>query len=122
LTDLTGYADVDGSMHKYRKAISGYAYLINGAAMSWCSKWQEIITLLTTKTEYVATMHGTKEGLWLRSLINKIFEKFSGPITLFGDNQSAIALTKDHQYHTCTKYINICFHFICWIVEKEKSN
>ena len=36
--DLTGYADADGSMHEDRKAISAYAYLIDGAAMSWSSK------------------------------------------------------------------------------------
>ena len=37
--------------------------------------------------------------------------------TLFSDNQSAIALTKDHQYHTRTKHISIRFYFISWIVE-----
>ena len=37
--------------------------------------------------------------------------------SLFSDNQSAIALTKDHQYHAHTKHIDICFHFIHWIVK-----
>ena len=37
--------------------------------------------------------------------------------TLSSDNQSAIALTKEHQYHMHTKHINIHFHFICWIIE-----
>ena len=40
--------------------------------------------------------------------------------TLFSDNQSAITLTKEHQYHARTKHINICFHFIRWIVEDGK--
>ena len=39
------------------------------------------------------------------------------PTTLFSDNQSAIALTKDHQYHPGTKHIDIRFHFIHWIIE-----
>ena len=39
---------------------------------------------------------------------------------LFSNNLSAIALTKDHQYHAHTKHINICFHFICWVVENGK--
>jgi len=59
--DLTGYADADGSMHEDRKAISGYAYLINGAA-TWSSKQQEIIALSTTEAEYVAATHATAEG------------------------------------------------------------
>jgi len=38
-------------------------------------------------------------------------------MTLFGDNQSAIALTRDGSYHACTKHIVICYHFICFTVE-----
>ena len=35
---LHGYMDVDGSMAKDRKAVSGYAFLIDGSAVSWASK------------------------------------------------------------------------------------
>jgi hypothetical protein len=38
--------------------------------------------------------------------------------TLFSDNQSAIALSQDHQYHARTKHIDIGFHFIRWIIEQ----
>lgn len=38
--------------------------------------------------------------------------------TLFSDNQPAIALATDHQYHPRTKHIDVCYHFICWIVEE----
>ena len=31
---------------------------------------------------------------------------------LYGDNQSAIALTKDGSFHARTKYINIRYYFI----------
>ena len=41
-------------------------------------------------------------------------------MTLFSNNQSAIVLTKEHQYHAWTKHINICFHFIWWVVENSK--
>ena len=36
---------------------------------------------------------------------------------MFSDNQSAIALTHDHQYHARTKHINVRYHFIHWVVE-----
>jgi hypothetical protein len=39
-------------------------------------------------------------------------------MTLFSDNQSAIALSQDHQYHACTKHIDIHFYFIRWIIEQ----
>ena len=102
------------------RAISGYAFLIDGGAMSWSSKKQEIVSLSTTESDYVAATHAAKEALWLRLLIGELFVPFDEPTTLFSDNQSAIALTKDHQYHTHTKHINIHFHVIRWVVENGK--
>jgi hypothetical protein len=114
---LKGYADADGSMAEDRHAISGYAFLLHGGAVSWAAKRQEIVSLSTTESEYVAVTHASKEALWLRSLISQLFDIALEPTTLFSDNQSAIALTKDHQYHPRTKHIDIRFHFIRWIIE-----
>jgi hypothetical protein len=118
--DLEGYADADGSMMEDRRAISGYAFIVNGGAVSWSAKRQEIISLSTTESEYVAATYATKEALWLRSLIFEVFGKTLPPTTLFSDNQSAIALAKEHQYHARTKHIDIRFHFIRWIIEEGK--
>ena len=114
---LTGYADADGNMAEDRHAISGYAFLLHGGAISWSTKRQEIISLSTTESEYVAATYAAKEALWLRSLLSQLFNINLNATTLFSDNQSAIALTKDHQYHARTKHIDIRFHFIRWIVE-----
>ena len=114
---LMGYADADGSMAEDQRAITGYAFLIDGSAVSWLSKQQEIVSLSTTESEYVTAMHGMKEALWLRSLLSKLFGPISEATTLFSDNQAAIALTKDHQYHARTKHIDVRYHFICWVIE-----
>ena len=116
--ELEGYEDADGSMAEDRKAISGYAFLVNSVAVSWSVKRQEIISLSMTESEYVATVHAAKEALWLRSLISSLFGIDIHTTTLFSDNQSTIALTKEHQYHARTKHIDICFHFLHWIVEE----
>ena len=97
--ELRGFADADGSMAEDRHAISGYAFLLHGGAVSWAAKRQEIVSLSTTESEYVAVTHASKEALWLRSLISQLFDIVLAPTPLFSDNQSAIALTKDHQYH-----------------------
>ena len=54
------------------------------------------------------------------SLITEVFSPVDGAITLFSDNQSAIVLTKDHQYYARTKHIDIHFHFICWVINDGK--
>ncbi len=89
----------------------------DGGAVSWSSKKQEIVSLSTTESEYVAAMHGMKEALWLRNLLAEVFEPLTDATTLFSDNQSAIALTKDHQFHPRTKHIDVRYHFIRWVVE-----
>lgn len=114
---MKGYADADGSMQEDRRAISGNAFLIDGGAVSWYSKRQEIVSLSTTESEYVAATHTAKEAIWLRQLIMQIFKPIDGPTILFSDNQSAIALTKDHQYHARTKHIDIRYHFLRWVCE-----
>ena len=116
---LVGYADANGSMLEDRCAIMGFAFLIDGGAVSWSSKKQEIISLSTTESKYVAATHGMKEGLWLQSLLAEIFEPFKDAMMLFLDNQSAIALTRNHQYHARTKHIDVHCHFIRWVVENR---
>ena len=119
---MIGYADADGSMAEDWRATSGYAFLVDGGAVSWSTKRQEIVSLSTTESEYVAATRAAKEVLWLCLLIGQVFGPFplDTATTLFSDNQSAIALSKDHQYHTRTKHIDIHFHFICWIINDNK--
>ena len=117
--ELNGYADADGNTAEDRHAISGYAFLLHSGAVSWTTKHQEIISLSTTESEYIAATYTAKEALWLRSLISQLFNTTLEATTLFSDNQSAITLTKDHQYHTRTKHIDVRFHFIRWIIENR---
>ena len=116
--EIRGYTDVDGNMAEDRHATSGYTFMINGGAVSWSAKHQEIITLSTMESEYVGATYAAKETLWLCSLISQIFKSTLSTTTIFSDNQSAIVLAKDHQYHAWTKHINIRYHFIRWIIEK----
>jgi hypothetical protein len=99
-------------MGEDRCAITGYAFLIDGGAVSWSSKQQEIVSLSTTESEYVMATHRMKEVLWLPSLLSKVFQPIKPPTTLFSDNQAAISLTKDHQYHAHIKHIDMRYHSI----------
>jgi hypothetical protein len=111
---IIGYSDADRMSNKDRHAISGYTFLIDGGAISWSAKWQDIVALSTTEAKYVAATHAAKEALWLRFFIGKLFRPKinSKPMTLLSDNQSAIALTKDSQFHARSKHIDIRYHFI----------
>ena len=60
---LVDYADADGSMAEDRHAISRYALMLHGGAISWSTKWQEIVSLSTTESKYVAMTHVAKKVL-----------------------------------------------------------
>jgi hypothetical protein len=81
--DLLGYADADGSMAEDRHAISRYAFILHSGAVSWSAKCQEIVSLSTTESEYVATTNATKEALWLHSLLSQLFNTKLKATTLF---------------------------------------
>ena len=119
---IPGYPDADGATQDHRHAISGYAFLIDGGAVSWFSRKQEIVTLSTAEAEYVAATHAAKEAIWLKRLITETFDFPDNPITLHCDNQSAIALTKDNAHHSRTKHIDIRYHFIRYSVQDGKIN
>ena len=91
--------------------------MVDGGAVSWSLKKQELVTLSTTEAEYMAATHAAKEAVWLRHLMAELFSPPHKPTILYGDNQSAIALAHGGQYHACTKHIDICYHFIHYIIK-----
>ena len=116
--DLQGWVDADGASQEHRRAISGYVFMVDGGAVSWTFKKQELVTLSTTEAEYVAATHAAKEAMWLRALFSEIHAEIkSGPTTIFGDNKSAIALAHSGNYHARTKHIDIRYHFIRYIID-----
>jgi hypothetical protein len=114
---LVGYVDADGASQEHRRAISGYVFMVDGGAVSWSSKKQELVTLSTAEAEYVAQTHAAKEAIWLRRLLTEIFKAVDTPTILFSDSKSAIALANDGHYHARTKHIDIRYHFIRYIIE-----
>jgi hypothetical protein len=93
--------------------------MVDGGAVSWSSKKQELVTLSTTEAEYVAMTHAAKEALWLRTLFGEVFAPINKPTTIFGDNKSALTLATGGQYHPRTKHIDIRYHFIRYIIEAQ---
>jgi hypothetical protein len=117
--ELVGYTDADGSSQDHRRAISGLAFLIDGGAISWSSRKQELVALSTAEAEYVAATHAAKEGIWLRRLIGELFDTINTPTTLYCDNQAAITLAITDNFHARTKHIDIRYHFIRHAVDSE---
>lgn len=114
---LTRYTDADGASQEHRRTISGHVFFVNGGAVSWSSRKQELVTLSTAEAKYVAATHAAKEAIWLRNFITEIYTTTEAPTTLYCDNQAAIAMATNGNYHARTKHIDIRYHFIRYQVE-----
>ena len=93
---------------------------MGAGAILWSSKKQHVVALSSTKAEYIMQMHMAKEALWLHSFLQELHSAPDDLLILNCNNQGVIALAKDNKFHTCTKHIDMCYHFICKAVEDRK--
>jgi hypothetical protein len=91
-----------------------------GGCISASSKRQPIIALSSTEAEYIAMTHAAKEAIWLRALIGELYKPVTESTQVHCDNQSAIALSKDNQFHERTKHIDLRYHFIRETIESQQ--
>ena len=108
-----GYTDADWEGDQDdRKSTSGYIFLLCGGAISWKSQKQKCVALSTAEAEYIAMSTATQEAIWLRQLIAEISNSSKSPTLMFEDNQSAIAMARNPQFHGRAKHIEIKHHYV----------
>ena len=94
------------------KSTSGYVFQIGGTAVMWKSKKQSCVALSTAEAEYMALSSAAQEAVWVQELNSDLRNQQSQPILILEDNQSAISMAKNPQFHGRSKHINIKYHFI----------
>jgi hypothetical protein len=119
---LVGYCDADwaGPHAGGASSTSSFVFLIAGGPISWTSKKQTAIALLLTESEYIAQAVAIQELLWLQLLLIELNVNKFEPTTVLlscliiinADNQGAIALSCNPEYHARTKHVHIKYYFI----------
>ena len=84
-------------------------FQICGAPVTWRSKKQACVALSNAEAEYVALSSAAQESIWLRRLTGSPLKTAT---IIYEDNQSAIAMTKNPQFHGRAEHIDIKYHFI----------
>jgi len=111
--NLAGFSDADfAGDRQTRKSTSGYVFKMCNGPVTWSSRRQQSVSLSTTESEYIAASEATKEAVWLYQLLSDIGETVPKPVKIYIDNQSAIRLIKNPEFHNRTKHIDIRFHYI----------
>ena len=98
---LEGYSDSNWISDAAEiKATSGYIFTIGGAAVSWRSRKQTILTKSTMEAELVALESATTEAEWLKELLMDLpmVDKLVPAILLHCDNQSVITIVGNAKF------------------------
>jgi hypothetical protein len=117
--DVCAYADADWANGKGdRRSITGWVSKVNGDPISWASKKQRTVALSTCEAELYAESAAIQEVLWLRGLLKELGLQSHVGSEVFGDNQSAIAVTKNGIKGERTKHVDVKYHFVTETVER----
>ena len=117
---MIAYTDSDyvGDLND-RKSTSGYIFLLGSGAVSWLSKKQPIITLSTTKAEFVAAAGCASQVVWMRRVLNQLGHVQKKSTLVMCNNSSTIKLSKNPVMHGRSKHIDVRFHFFRELANDE---
>ena len=94
-----------------RRSITGYGFRLssNGPLISWKSRKQPTVALSTCEAEYMSLAAAVQEGKFLFQLLGSILDDFRNvfrSVTLYSDNQGALALANNPVQHQRSKHID----------------
>nr|GEZ48504.1 retrovirus-related Pol polyprotein from transposon TNT 1-94 [Tanacetum cinerariifolium] len=92
-------------------AKSGSVQFLGERPISWSSKRQKSAAISSAKAEYITLSSCCAQILWMRSQLSDYGLGFN-KIPMYCDNKSAIALCCNNVQHSCSKHIDIRYHFI----------
>ena len=118
------YTDADWASDKSdRKSISGGVVMFYGGPISYASKKQNSVATSSAESEYISVAMFVKQGRWMAQILKDLgvpqfISENNNTVSVLGDNQGAIALTKNPHLHERSKHIDICYHFVRDLVDK----
>lgn len=117
---LIGYGDSNfAGDPEDRKSVMGYCFFLNGGVVSWSSKKQRTVSTSTTEAEYIAIGHAAREGIWIKRFINELQLEITG-LSLKGDNEASLNLTKNPESQHRTKHIDVQHHYVRELVNDKE--
>lgn len=96
-----------------RKSHEGHLFYFMNGAVRVESKKQTLVAASSTESEYYSLARVIQMALWLKD----VFSELVRSIDICGDNQGALALGENPEFHSRTKHISIKYHFVRDYVE-----
>ncbi|KAM3964295.1 uncharacterized protein ACR2FA_001787 [Aphomia sociella] len=107
------YSDADhgGDIDTGRSTTGLILCMYAGGAVSWMSQRQTSVAISTTEAEVVAASEAARECIWLCRVLSQLTVLEYPPI-LQVDNEAAVRLAENPEFHKRTKHIRIRHFFV----------
>ena len=122
MDNIDAYSDADHAGDKVtRRSTSASVIMFAGGAVLWKNKLQRCIALSSMEAEYIVASETAKSIVWMDRLLKDVSvisdEKMP---TLYIDNQSAIKLIGNPEFHERCKHIEMRYHFVRQLLSEKK--
>jgi len=108
-----GYIDADWvNSISNKRSISDFMLSFGSAAVTWSSKKQPTVALLSTEAEYKGAAMAACEVAWLCELLGDLGLHVDKQVVIYCDNLNSIQLARNLAFHARTKHIEVHYHFI----------
>lgn len=109
---IIAYSDADhGGCTMTGRSTTGIVCYYGGGPVSWQSQRQGSVSMSTTEAEIVAASDATRELVWLKRIFSSLLDMEKSPL-LFVDNEAAVKLAHNPEFHKRTKHIRIRHFFV----------
>jgi hypothetical protein len=117
---LEGHADSSWADDQVdRRSSQGYTFNLGSGSISWRATKSPAVALSTCEAELYAGTSAAQEAVWLTGLMRELGQCNNVP-TLWCDNQSTVAMTKDPIFSARSKHIEARYFFIRELVQAKK--
>ena len=109
---LECYSDADfAGCPTTSRSTTGVLIKYADAAISWISKRQQLVADSSCEAELIAANEASKETIWISRLFRELINLHDVPVLLV-DNENAIRIAENIEFHCRTKHIQRKYLFI----------
>jgi len=98
-------------------SVMGFCIFLLGVPISWQSKSQRSVTLLSSKAKFVALSEAAKEVKFIVQIMQLIGIKVKLLVITQVDNVGAIFMAENLTTNQHMKHVDIHYHFVCEFIE-----
>jgi hypothetical protein len=96
------------------------SFTLGSSMLSWCSRKWNYVSLITTKTKYIALSMSFHEAVWLRKILADLFKHVLDSTIIHYGNQICLKISDNPMFHDKSNQIEIKYDYIRDMVHRKE--